>query len=105
MTVKRMLVEESTPIAGDLHPIETIDVKARLEGDITGVYVREGERVRSGQLLARFEASEQESNLRSAEADRAAARGELATAQWNYEQSQELFKAGAIPERDHKAAE
>ena len=105
IAVKRMLVEESTPIAGDLHPIETIDVKARLEGDITSVTVREGERVRSGQTLARFEASEQESNQRSAEADRAAARGELATAQWNYEQSQELFKAGAIPERDHKAAE
>ena len=105
LTIKRTLVEESTPIAGDLHPIETIDVKARLEGDITSVYVREGERVRKGQLLARFEASEQESDLRSAEADRAAARGELATAQWNYEQSQELFKAGAIPERDHKAAE
>lgn len=105
MTVKRMVVEESTPIAGDLHPIETIDVKARLEGDITSVNVREGERVSRGQLLARFEASEQESDLRSAEADRTAARGDLATAQWNYEQSQELFKAGAIPERDHKAAE
>ena len=105
MAVKKMLVEESTPIAGDLHPIETVDVKARLEGDITNVYAREGERVRSGQLLARFEASEQESDLRSAEADRAAARGEVATAQWNFEQSQELFKAGAIAERDHKVAE
>ena len=75
MTVKRSLVEESTPIAGDLHPIETVDVKARIEGDVEGVYVREGQRVRTGEVLARFEASEQASAQKSAEADRISARG------------------------------
>ena len=105
MTVKRSLVEESTPIAGDLHPIETVDVKARIEGDVEGVYVREGQRVRAGEVLARFEASEQASAQKSAEADRISARGELATATWTHEQNQELFKAGAIPERDLKASE
>ena len=105
MTVKRTLVEESTPIAGDLHPIETVDVKARIEGDIEGVYAREGQRVRSGELLARFEASEQASAQKSAEADRISARGELATATWTHEQNAELFKAGAISERDLKVSE
>jgi membrane fusion protein (multidrug efflux system) len=61
--------------------------------------------VRAGQLLARFEASEEESDFRSAEADRAAAQSELATEQWNAEQTEELFKAGAIPERDLRAAQ
>ena len=55
-------------------------------------------------MLFRSEASEQESDQRSAEAERASARSALATAQWNLEQSEELFKAGAIPERDARSA-
>lgn len=104
-TVQRGSIEEGIAITGDLHPIETVEVRARIEGDVTGVYVREGQRVTQGQLMARFEASEQESGLRSAEADRVAAESELATAKWNLEQTAELFKAGAVSERDYKAAQ
>lgn len=103
--VRRESIEEGIAITGDLRPIESVDVRARLEGDLVGVYVREGERVRTGQVLARFEASEQESGRASAEADRVAAQSELATAQWNLEQTTELFKAGAVAERDFKMAE
>ena len=103
-TVARGPIEAGVAVTGDLRPIESVDVKARLEGDLQGVYAREGQRVGQGQLLARFEASEQESDRRSAEAERAAARSNLATAQWNAEQSDELFRAGAIPERDARTA-
>jgi membrane fusion protein (multidrug efflux system) len=104
-TVKRESIEEGIAITGDLRPIESVEVRARIEGDLVGVYVREGARVQQGQVLARFEASEQESGLASAEADRVAAQSEMATAQWNLEQTNELFKAGAVSERDLKAAE
>ena len=104
-TVRRASMEEGIAVTGDLRPIETVEVRARLEGDLVGVYVREGERVSEGQVLARFEASEQESARTSADADRVAAQSELATAQWNLEQSTELLKAGAISELDHKTAQ
>ena len=103
--VRRDTIEAGTAITGNLRPIETLEVRARLEGDLTGVYVREGDRVSNGQLLARFEASEQASDRASAVAERVAAEGELATATWNLDQSAELFRAGAIAERDHRAAE
>ena len=103
--VTRETIEEGTPITGDLKPIETVDVRARLEGDLKGVYVREGQHVTQGQLLAEFDASEQQSAQESALADRASARTDLATAQWNLDQSAELFKAGAIAERDYKVAQ
>jgi len=74
-------IEEGTPITGDLHPIETVEVRARLEGDLVGVYAREGQRVTQGQLLAQFDAGEQVSAQRSAEADRASARTDLAATQ------------------------
>ena len=103
--VTRETIEEGMPITGDLKPIETVDVRARLEGDLRGVYVREGQHVNEGQLLAQFDAGEQQSAEESALADRASARTDLATAQWNLDQSAELFKAGAIAERDYKVAQ
>jgi membrane fusion protein (multidrug efflux system) len=103
--VQRGSIESGTPITGNLKPIEEVSVRARLDGDLTGVFVREGEHVTAGQLLAKFEDLEQESARVSAEADRASAQSDVSTAQWNADQSQELFKAGAIPERDLRAAQ
>jgi len=104
-TVERGTIEAGVEVSGDLKAIEEAVVRARLEGDLVGVYVREGDRVRQGQLLARFEDSEQASNRSSALAEREAAQSDLETAKWNAEQSEELFKAGAIAERDNRTAQ
>jgi RND family efflux transporter MFP subunit len=102
--VQPTTIEDVASISGDLHPIETVVIRARIEGDLDAVNVREGQVVRTGQQLARFDADEQESALRSAEADRVAAQSELTTTQWNADQSQQLFKAGAISEQANRAA-
>jgi len=99
------VIENAVAVSGNLRPIETIEVRSRLNGDILQVYVQEGERVRAGQVLARFEASQQESGRRSAEADREAARSQLQTATWAAEQSAALFKAGAIAEQENRASQ
>ena len=104
-TVERGSIEAGVPISGDLKAIEEAVVRARLEGDLVGVYAREGDHVKQGQLLARFEDSEQESNRTSAIADREAAQSDLETARWNADQSEQLFKAGAIAERDLRTAQ
>jgi RND family efflux transporter MFP subunit len=101
----RRPVEDAIPVTGNLEPLERAEVRARLEGDLVGVFVREGERVAAGQLLARFRADEQAGSARSAAADVAAARSELGTAQWNLDQSRELYRQGAVPERDVRVAE
>src|SRR6478672_12972355 len=44
-TVGRMTIEDGVPLTGDLRPSETIDVRSRIEGDLTDVYVREGQEV------------------------------------------------------------
>lgn len=103
--VKRGSIEEGVSITGDLRPIETVTVRARLEGDLVGVYVREGQHVTQGQLLAKFEDSEQASAFASAKADKLAAESDLTTAQWNLDQTAELFKRGAVAERDFKLAQ
>ena len=104
-TIGPTTIEDATRLTGDLHPIETVAVRSRIEGDLTRVYVREGQQVTAGQLLAEFESSEQESGRMSAEADRTAAQADLANATWTLEQNEALFKAGAIAERDLKNAQ
>jgi membrane fusion protein (multidrug efflux system) len=101
-TVASTTIEDGVALTGDLNPIETVDVRARLDGDLLGVYVREGEQVAAGQLLARFESSEQESGRQSAEADRIAAQSDLANAEWTLEQNAQLLKAGAIAQQAYK---
>jgi membrane fusion protein (multidrug efflux system) len=103
--VVRGSIEAGIPISGDLRPIETLSLKSRLEGNVEQVYVREGDHVGVGAPLARFETIDFESALRSAEADAVSARTAAVTAQWNYDQSKDLFKVGAIAERDLRSNE
>jgi RND family efflux transporter MFP subunit len=101
----RGTVEATISISGDLKAFDLNLVRSRIDGVIEKVYVREGQQVTAGTVLAKFESSEQEASLRSADADVLASKSELETQEWNAEQSRTLFKAGAISERDLKLAE
>ena len=104
-TVQRSSMEEGTAVTGNLRPLETVDVRARIEGELDAVYVREGQPVSSGQVLARFDDAQQASSLRSAQAAVASAKVDLSTTQWNEDQTRELFKQGAVAEQVLKSAE
>jgi RND family efflux transporter MFP subunit len=103
--VQPTTIEDVASISGDLNPIETVVVRARIEGDLEAVNVREGQVVRAGQVLARFDDNTQQSTLQSAQADKVAAQADLTNAEWNAAQSAQLFKAGAISEQANKAAQ
>ncbi len=105
ITVAPGTIEDGVALTGDLRPIESVEVRSRIEGDLQSVLVREGQQVAAGQLLAQFESSEQESARLSAQADRSAAQADLSNATWTREQNASLFNAGAIAERDYKISE
>lgn len=103
--VRRSSMEEGTAVTGDLRPLETVDVRARIEADLDGVYAREGQPVSAGQLLARFDDSQQAAGLRSAQAAVASAKVGLSTAEWNETQTAELYKQGAVAEQVLRSAQ
>ncbi len=103
--VKTGSIEAAVLISGDLKPIEEIAVRSRMEGDVTAVLVREGDRVARGQVMVRFENAVQEGDRASAVAEVESAKADVMNAQWNADQAVELFKAGAIPERDLRTAQ
>ena len=104
-TVELGRIELAMAIQGDLRPVEEVPVKARIEGNLEAVNVREGDRVSRGQVMASFESSTEVAAQRSAQADVESAKADSVNAQWNADQSAELFKAGAIPERDLRASQ
>jgi RND family efflux transporter MFP subunit len=104
-TVRVGSLSDGIAVTGLLRPLESIDVHARIEGDLTGVYVREGQHVARGELLAQFESVAQQSGAASARAGQAAAKADLSQAEWNLKQSGDLFHAGAISEADYRASQ
>jgi RND family efflux transporter MFP subunit len=104
-SVAKGTIELAMAIQGDLKPVEEVPVRARIEGNLEAVNVREGDRVGRGQVMARFESSAEVGSEKSALADVESAKADSVNAQWNADQSEELFKAGAIPERDLRTSQ
>ncbi len=75
---------------GTVAPLQTVDIRARAEGEITAILFNEGDNVRGGQLLFRLDD-------RQAQAQLASARAQLATARANAAQAaNELSRAEAL---------
>ena len=115
--------------SGEIKPRNYVNIGADAMGRITEILVKEGDRVRKGQLLAKLEAIQpqadvnaQKAALSSAEAESAAseaglkaaddnlltlqasidrARADLAQAQIDFQRSQELFNAQLIAKQEY----
>jgi RND family efflux transporter MFP subunit len=78
--VRRASVRDVRHLLGDVVANEETPVAARLLSQVIDVRVREGDRVRSGQVLADLDAREQDDAVAAAEAGVAAAQENLAAA-------------------------
>jgi HlyD family secretion protein len=125
VAVGREDVQLKASASGTVAPLQSINISPKSPGRVTAVYVKEGQRVEKGQLLAQIDDSnlrgqltQTEGQLAQAQATynkaRAGFRKEeisqssasvqdaqaaLNVAQSNYEQDQSLFQQGAISER------
>lgn len=86
------------PVSGTLHPLVDIRIASPIPEVLEAVYVREGQAVSRGQVLAKFRTDAAGPAALSAEA---AVRLDSA----DYVRMQNLFKEGAVSERDVQNAE
>lgn len=86
------------PVSGTLHPLVDIRIASPIPEVLEAVYVREGQAVSQGQVLARFRTDAAGPAALSAEA---AVRLDSA----DYVRMQNLYKEGAVAERDVQNAE
>lgn len=95
---RRADLAAGVPVSGTLTPGLEARVTSPMDDVLEQVVVREGQRVAKGEVLARF-------RLGAVEADAASARARLKSAQADYERMQNLFKEGAVSQRDVESAE
>ncbi len=92
-------------ISGTLQPRTEARVRAEVGGPVERTFAEEGQRVRSGALLARLDDTAVRDAYLSAKSAVRTAESSLQNAQRNLERSTRLEKAGALPQRDLETAQ
>lgn len=92
-------------VSGTLQPVNQTTVKAKVPGEIRQVAVREGEAVKAGQVLARFDAADLEAKVTERIGALEASRAQLALAEKTRAQNHTLLKQGFISQTAYDSAE
>ncbi len=93
------------PLSGTLQPVNQTTVTAKVAGEIRQVTVRDGEAVRAGQVIVRFDTADLEARLTDRMGALESSRAQLALAEKTRTQNQLLLKQKFISQNAYDAAE
>lgn len=96
---ERMTIVPKLEFSGSLDPEWQADVAAKVDGRIEKVYVREGDAVTKGQVLAILEQTDTNANLIIAQGSFLDAQTNLRKAETDLQRYEELFKRGAVSQK------
>jgi membrane fusion protein, multidrug efflux system len=93
------------PLSGTLQPLNQTTVTAKVAGEIRQVTVREGESVKAGQVIVRFDTADLEAQLTNRMGALESSRAQLALAEKTRAQNQQLLKQKFISQNAYDSAE
>ncbi len=97
-------ISESSEYLGTLKSRHSVVLNPQVEGQITNIFVRSGDRVKAGTALMQIDPIKQQATVGSQEAARAAQEANVHFAQIQWERAQKLFDAGVISKQDYDQA-
>ncbi len=96
VVARSLELSQGLTITGSLRAVNSALVKARVAGELQGLSVREGDRVRQGQEIARIDPTEYQARLAQAREQADAARTQVDIAQRQYDNNKALVDQGFI---------
>lgn len=103
-SVEPVSMAERLRVSGELQPISRVVMRARSAGKVLDLAVREGERVRAGDVVLRFETDDLKSTLLQRESDRDAAAAELTLAMQALNRMEQLAAENVVSKEQHEKA-
>jgi RND family efflux transporter MFP subunit len=98
-------LDDSTEYVATLRSLRSTPIQPQVDGQVTRIFVKSGDRVETGTPLLQIDPSRQQASVSSFEADRAAKQTNLNFARAQHQRASELFAAGAISKQELERAE
>jgi len=100
VTLEPRPVEQTTEFVGTVKSRRSTNIQPQVEGFITGIAVRSGDRVRPGALLMEIDSRSQQAAISSLESVRAAREVDITYARQEAQRAQTLLNAGAASQQE-----
>ncbi|WP_373057888.1 efflux RND transporter periplasmic adaptor subunit [Zunongwangia sp. H14] len=104
-TPSEQTIVKKTVATGSIVPKEEVLIKPNISGIIDEIYIEAGQKIKSGDLIAKIRVIPNVSSLQSAKDQVATARINLDNEKQNYDRQKALFDKGVISENDYQNAE
>jgi len=104
-SVKSTTIPDTAEYLSVLKSRRSANINPQVEGQITKIFVKSGDRVRTGQPLLQIDPLKQQATLSSQEAARAAQEANVQLARVNYDRAKRLTEAGVISKAEFDSAQ
>ncbi len=98
-------IEDATEYVATLKSLHSTTVQPQIDGQITQILVKSGDRVPQGAPLMQIDPRRQQAAVTSQEAERAVREANVSYAQQQQQRAAELYRAGAISKQELERAE
>ncbi len=98
-------IEDATEYVATLKSLKSTAIQPQIDGQITQIFVKPGDRVREGAPLVQIDPRRQQAAVSGQEADRAAREVALNFARQQAQRAHELYAAGAISKQEMEQAD
>jgi RND family efflux transporter MFP subunit len=98
-------IEETTEYVAMLKSLRSTTIQPQIDGQITQILVKSGDRVRQGTPLMQIDPRRQQAAVSSQEAERAAREAAVAFARQQAQRARDLYAAGAISKQEQERAD
>jgi len=98
-------IENATEYVATLTSLQSTTIHPQIDGQITQIFVKSGDRVAQGARLMQIDAERQRAAVSSQEAERTSREADVTFARQRHQRASELFKAGAISQQEFEQAQ